>query len=153
MLGDDGSHFVLGEAGDHLAQIVVLITDPFDIVVDVAPAAREVAGEDIPRIKVDERDPRIISIGDQARVLAAIPEIDRGIFLALAKLGLAAEDCVAIEDSRNGLLSAHQAGIATVITPSIYTDDQNFDEAVLVATNLGDVDFLSLYAAFAETSQ
>jgi len=66
--------------------------------------------------------------------------------LALDKLGLAAADCVAIEDSRNGLLSAHQAGIATVITPSIYTDDQDFAEAVLVTTNLDDVDFPSLYA-------
>jgi integrase len=43
---------------------------------------------EFPRIKVDERDPRIISIGDQKRVLAAIPETERGIFLALAQLGL-----------------------------------------------------------------
>jgi beta-phosphoglucomutase-like phosphatase (HAD superfamily) len=60
---------------------------------------------------------------------------------------LPAKDCVAIEDSRNGLLSAHQAGIATVITPSIYTDDQNFDEAVLVTGKLDDVCFPSLYSA------
>lgn len=73
--------------------------------------------------------------------------------LALTRLGLPAEDCVAIEDSRNGLLSAHQAGIATIITPGIYTDDQNFDEAVLVATNLDDVDFPALYAAFIATPQ
>ena len=32
-------------------------------------------------------------------------------------------------------------------TPSIYNDDQDFGEAVLITTNLDDVDFPSLYAA------
>ena len=43
---------------------------------------------DFPRLRVDDRDPRIIGIGDQDRVLQAIPDEDRGIFLALAHLGL-----------------------------------------------------------------
>ena len=85
-----------------------------------------------------------ICAGDVVEQKKPAPDI---YLLALAELGLVAGDCVAIEDSRNGLLSAHQAGIATVITPSIYTDDQDFGEAVLVATNLDDVDFPSLYAA------
>ena len=41
-----------------------------------------------PSIRVDEHEPKILSIRDQDRVLAAIPEIDRGIFLALSHLGL-----------------------------------------------------------------
>lgn len=38
----------------NLAQVVVLVTQPFDIVVDVAPAAREAAGEDFASLKVDD---------------------------------------------------------------------------------------------------
>lgn len=40
----------------NLAQIAVLICEPFDIVVDVAPAAREAAGEDFSRIRVDDTE-------------------------------------------------------------------------------------------------
>jgi prophage tail gpP-like protein len=36
----------------NLAQIVVLVTEPFGLVVDIAPAAREAAGETIPKIKI-----------------------------------------------------------------------------------------------------
>ena len=86
----------------------------------------------------------VICAGDVIDRKKPAPDI---YLLALTRLGLSADDCVAIEDSRNGLLSAHQAGIATIITPSIYTDDQNFDEAVLVTANLDDVDFPALYAA------
>jgi len=90
----------------------------------------------------------VICAGDVIERKKPAPDI---YLLALDKLDLAGADCVAIEDSRNGLLSAHQAGIATVITPSIYTDDQNFDEAVLVTSNLDEVDFPSLYATITET--
>jgi integrase/recombinase XerC len=43
---------------------------------------------EFPSVKVDEHEPRIIGVADQDRVLAAIPEPDRGIFLAMAHLGL-----------------------------------------------------------------
>ncbi len=43
---------------------------------------------EFPSVRVDEHEPRIIGVADQDRVLAAIPEPDRGIFLALAHLGL-----------------------------------------------------------------
>jgi HAD superfamily hydrolase (TIGR01509 family) len=58
--------------------------------------------------------------------------------LALEKLGLAPEDCVAIEDSRNGLLSANGAGIPVLITISSFTTHENFSEAPLVVSSLGD---------------
>ncbi len=66
--------------------------------------------------------------------------------LALEMLDVPAKDCVAIEDSRNGLLSSSGAGIPTVVTPSIYTDDQRFDEAALVTDELSDVDFAAVFA-------
>ena len=58
--------------------------------------------------------------------------------LAAANLGLGADSCVAIEDSRNGLLSAYTAGINTVVTTSYFTQKERFDEAVLVVNSLGD---------------
>lgn len=64
---------------------------------------------------------------------------------ALRQLGLPADDCVAIEDSRNGLLSACAAGIRTVVTPGMYTADHDFDAAALVIDDLAAIDFGTIY--------
>ncbi|MGH0053067.1 MAG: HAD-IA family hydrolase [Sphaerochaetaceae bacterium] len=48
--------------------------------------------------------------------------------------------CCVIEDSRNGLLAAKGAGMHCIVTPSFYTKEENFSEADLVVTNLGDPD-------------
>ena len=58
--------------------------------------------------------------------------------LALQTLGLPANECVVVEDSRNGLRAAHGAGIPTVITTSTYTVDEDFSEAAKVVPELGD---------------
>ena len=58
--------------------------------------------------------------------------------LASEKLGIAPENCVAIEDSRNGLLSAAAAGIRVLVTTSWFTKDEDFSEALLVVSALGD---------------
>jgi len=59
--------------------------------------------------------------------------------LVLARMGLSAECCVAIEDSANGLKSAHAAGIeSVVITPSVYSADEDFSGASLIVDCLGD---------------
>jgi HAD superfamily hydrolase (TIGR01509 family) len=60
--------------------------------------------------------------------------------LAVAQLGVPASECVAIEDSRNGLLAAHAAQIPVVITVSEYTAAEDFSEAMLVVDSLGDPD-------------
>jgi HAD superfamily hydrolase (TIGR01509 family) len=56
--------------------------------------------------------------------------------LALIDLGLPASACVAIEDSRNGLDAARGAGLATLVTPSRYTDHEDFTGAALVRRDL-----------------
>ena len=56
----------------------------------------------------------------------------------LTRLGLTANQCVALEDSRNGLQSALGAGVPVVITYSSYTDDQTFAGALAVADSLGE---------------
>jgi HAD superfamily hydrolase (TIGR01509 family) len=45
---------------------------------------------------------------------------------------------VVIEDSRNGLLAACGAGLACVITVNDFTRDEDFTEAALVVSELGD---------------
>ncbi len=56
----------------------------------------------------------------------------------LDALGIGPADAVAFEDSENGLRSAAAAGLPTIITPSVYTDDQRFDGALAVLSDLGD---------------
>jgi HAD superfamily hydrolase (TIGR01509 family) len=58
--------------------------------------------------------------------------------VALDWLGLPARQAVVIEDSRNGLLAATGAGLATVITVNDLTKDEDFSEAALVVSALGD---------------
>lgn len=55
---------------------------------------------------------------------------------AVARLGVDTADCIAFEDSRNGLLAASAAGIATIITPTAYTAGQDFREAARVLQDL-----------------
>ena len=55
---------------------------------------------------------------------------------ALALLGLSPDACLAIEDSRNGMIAAQRAGLAVLVTPSSYTDHEIFDGAALVRENL-----------------
>jgi len=58
--------------------------------------------------------------------------------LALETLGLPPQECMVIEDSRNGLLAARGAGLPTLITTSTYTVDEDFTGAVKVVPELGD---------------
>jgi HAD superfamily hydrolase (TIGR01509 family) len=58
--------------------------------------------------------------------------------MALETLGLPVEECVVIEDSRNGLLAAKGAGLPCLITTSTYTVDEDFSEADRVVPDLGD---------------
>ena len=57
--------------------------------------------------------------------------------LVLRDLGLSPANAVAIEDTRNGLLSARDAGLEVVITRSTYGGDA-FDGAMAVLDHLGD---------------
>jgi len=59
---------------------------------------------------------------------------------ALEKMGLAAEDCLAFEDSLNGILSSSAANLKTIVTVNGYTKDDDFSKATLVLDNLGEPD-------------
>lgn len=77
----------------------------------------------------------VIAAGDV--VARKKPAVD--IFLyCLQQLGLNAAECIAIEDSENGLKAALAADLLTLVTTSFYTRGQNFNGAVSVIDCLGD---------------
>lgn len=77
-----------------------------------------------------------ICAGDSVAAKKPAPDVYLAV---LENMRLHPSDCVAIEDSRNGLVAATAAGIPTVITPGIYTNEQRFDEAIMVTSDLGAV--------------
>jgi HAD superfamily hydrolase (TIGR01509 family) len=77
----------------------------------------------------------VVLAGDVVAKKKPDPEIYN---LAKERLGLEGRDCVVIEDSRNGLLSAVGAGMPCLITKSAYTQDEDFREAARVVPELGD---------------
>ncbi len=58
--------------------------------------------------------------------------------LALERLARPAADVLVVEDSRNGLVAAHAAGLRCLVTLNDYTRDEDMSEAVLVVSSLGD---------------
>ncbi len=62
----------------------------------------------------------------------------------LAALRLDAAQCLAFEDSSNGLRAASAAGLATVITPTRYTVDHDFSGALRVLSDLSHTDLAQL---------
>ena len=75
----------------------------------------------------------VIAAGDMVAAKKPAPDV---FVLALEKLALPPEACLAFEDSRNGLLSALGAGLDVVVTPSAYTDDDDFTGAGWVIESL-----------------
>jgi beta-phosphoglucomutase-like phosphatase (HAD superfamily) len=54
-------------------------------------------------------------------------------------MGLQAAQCVAFEDSANGLQAATAAGLDTVITPNSFTAHHDFTGALRVVPDLSEV--------------
>ncbi len=57
---------------------------------------------------------------------------------ALRELNLAPEQCLAFEDSANGVRSAREAGIPVLVTDNSYTHHDDFSGALAVLSDLGD---------------
>jgi len=76
-----------------------------------------------------------VHAGDVVAKKKPAPDI---YLLALETLGLPANECIVIEDSRNGLLAALGAGLPTLVTTSTYTVDEDFAGAARVVPELGD---------------
>jgi HAD superfamily hydrolase (TIGR01509 family) len=60
--------------------------------------------------------------------------------LALQTLGVPARQAIVVEDSRNGLLAAVGAGLTCLVTVNELTAGEDFSEAAMVVSSLGDPD-------------
>lgn len=76
-----------------------------------------------------------IGAGDIVPKKKPAPDI---YFWVLEQLELSAHECVAIEDSENGLNSAHAAKVPTLITVNGYTRQQTFTNALAILSDLGE---------------
>ncbi|MBR0819463.1 HAD family hydrolase [Bradyrhizobium liaoningense] len=74
--------------------------------------------------------------GDDVRHKKPAPDV---YLETLARLKLGAADCVAIEDSRNGLIAASRANIPVLITRSMFFRDDDFGEARVVLDELSEL--------------
>jgi len=86
---------------------------------------------------------RVVCDASTAPLKKPHPQVYR---LALSRLGLAGDECIAFEDSANGLLSACGAGLATVITPTRFTADHDFTGALRVLDCLAGIGVQDLLA-------
>ncbi len=77
----------------------------------------------------------VIAAGDIVPAKKPAPDI---YHYALEKMNLPAAACLAFEDSYNGIQSAVQAGLKTVITWNDYTRDHDFTGAAIVLSDLGE---------------
>ncbi len=79
----------------------------------------------------------VIAAGDIVPAKKPAPDIYR---YALEKMSLNASDCLAFEDSENGLRSALSADLTTLVTVNDYTLEHDFTGAAAVLTALGEPD-------------
>ena len=78
-----------------------------------------------------------IVAGDDVRHKKPAPDV---YLETLARLKLGATDCIAIEDSANGLIAASRAGIPVLITRSMFFRDEDFSAARFVLDDLSELD-------------
>ncbi|MEL7417463.1 MAG: HAD family hydrolase [Cyanobacteria bacterium J06555_3] len=76
-----------------------------------------------------------IAAGDIVPAKKPAPDIYHYV---VKRLELEPADCLVIEDSDNGLNSAIAAGLTTVVTVNNYTQQQDFSQAALVVSDLGE---------------
>ncbi|MBL8891807.1 MAG: HAD-IA family hydrolase [Planctomycetaceae bacterium] len=77
----------------------------------------------------------LVLAGDVVAAKKPAPDV---YLLAAEELQVLPHHCVVIEDSHNGLTAAAAAGMACVVTPSDFTWNEDFSQARLVVSCLGD---------------
>ena len=95
-------------------------------------AAHAIAYQILKEIKFE-----FVLAGDIVSKKKPDPEI---YLLALSKTGLKPEECLVVEDSRNGVLAGKAAGMYVVATTNHYTEKEDLSAADIIVTCLGDSD-------------
>ena len=93
----------------------------------------------------------VIGAGEEVTAKKPAPDVYRWV---LAELCMPGADCLAIEDSRNGVMAARGAGIPVIVTKNVWTMHDNFSGALAVLPDLSGVDVaqLSLWHAESRTT-
>ncbi|MFN3646995.1 MAG: HAD family hydrolase [Gemmobacter sp.] len=79
----------------------------------------------------------VLACGDDVPRKKPAPDV---YLLALERLGLPASAALAFEDSRNGLRAALAAGLRCIVSPSCYTDGEDFSGAASVVDEFDRLD-------------
>jgi HAD superfamily hydrolase (TIGR01509 family) len=121
-----GIRRIIGEAQDAGWKLAVASTS-------AEPSVRAI----LDRAAGPERAARfdVLLAGDCVPHKKPAPDI---YLLALERLGVDPAGVLVIEDSRNGLEAAVAAGLCCLITVNGYTEHEDFSEAALVVSSLGD---------------
>ena len=77
----------------------------------------------------------VIAAGDIVAAKKPAPDIYHYV---LEKMNLKSENCLVLEDSHHGLQAARGANLPTIVTVNEYTKNQDFSEALLVLSHLGE---------------
>ena len=107
------------------------------LIVGICTTANERSANAIAKGMLQDIKFEFVLAGDIVSKKKPDPEI---YLLALEKAGLKPEECLVIEDSRNGVLAAKAAGMHVVATTNIYTENEDLSEADIVVTCLGEPD-------------
>jgi HAD superfamily hydrolase (TIGR01509 family) len=86
---------------------------------------------------------QVIAAGDIVPAKKPAPDI---YVWAMAQLGLQPGDCLAFEDSENGIKASLGAGLRTVVTVNDYTRDHDFAGALAVLPDLEGTDLAQIRA-------
>jgi HAD superfamily hydrolase (TIGR01509 family) len=95
-------------------------------------AAKAVTEKILTDIKFD-----VVLAGDVVGKKKPDPEIYN---LALSKAGLTPDECMVVEDSKNGVLAAKAAGMHVIVTTNGYTEKEDVNSGDIILTCLGDPD-------------
>lgn len=96
---------------------------------------------------------RVVEALDLARrfeILVAYEDAPRGkphpdpFLHAAARLGVAPEECVVLEDAEKGVLAAHRAGMISIAVPHSRTANNDFSRAALVVASLEELNWPKL---------
>ncbi len=108
-----------------------------NLILGVCTTANERSANAIAKGMLKDINFEFVLAGDIVSKKKPDPEI---YLLALERTGLRPDECIVIEDSRNGMLAAKEAGLLIVATTNIYTENEDLSEADIVVTSLGDPD-------------
>ena len=79
----------------------------------------------------------VIGAGDIVPAKKPAPDIYTYV---MEQMGVQPEECIAFEDSSNGILSSRAAALKTIVTVNGYTAEDDFSEAALVLDQMGESD-------------